>query len=445
MSDSHFHTPEALRALDDDALAALWSDVPTERQKAYRQAYDRAVRDAGASGADALELQVARELLRRYADDALVPVGSRWARTPSRVRQAAMDNTRLEAPDELSAGQNVPLWAVFGGGLAVLLLGWRVGDASGGWEQRRDAGCGGDGNHTDRYCFPDSGCQPHADAAGAGSAGRGYSRRGRRPAAGLPGQFAGQHRRRSAARVGGAAAGRARLRVALRPQPGHRLAGGRAVRASGDWRAVVGRQRGAVRAHERRTRASRSRSTPARCSTSCLLSGGSVRRSQTDAFRQVSPGLVLVLMGETDADGLPTGSRTLVTADYPPEQELSRSGVLADAPLAVMSDDRPTVTPLPFDGLDVQLVSVTTQPGRLTTVLRLFNDGHRSHLVTPDDITLALGYAPNPSGPQVPAVGVTSFTLRPGQAADVTLVWRWDGEPFAALTVAATRYSAMLP
>src|SRR5690606_1664478 len=40
----------------------------------------------------------------------------------------------------------------------------------------------------------------------------------------------------------------------------------------------------------------------------------------------VSPGLVLLLIGETDDDGLPTATRTLVTATYPPEQELSRDG-----------------------------------------------------------------------------------------------------------------------
>ena len=47
-----------------------------------------------------------------------------------------------------------------------------------------------------------------------------------------------------------------------------------------------------------------------------------VRRSDTGIFRQVNPGLVLLLLGETDDEGLPTGTRTLVTAVYPVEQEL---------------------------------------------------------------------------------------------------------------------------
>ena len=37
-----------------------------------------------------------------------------------------------------------------------------------------------------------------------------------------------------------------------------------------------------------------------------------VRRSDTAAFRQISPGLVLVLIGELDDDGAPTASRLLV-------------------------------------------------------------------------------------------------------------------------------------
>ena len=60
-----------------------------------------------------------------------------------------------------------------------------------------------------------------------------------------------------------------------------------------------------------------------------------VRRSDTSIFRQVSPGLVLLLIGETDDDGLPTATRTLVTATYPPEQELSRGGELVGLNMSV--------------------------------------------------------------------------------------------------------------
>ena len=56
-----------------------------------------------------------------------------------------------------------------------------------------------------------------------------------------------------------------------------------------------------------------------------------VRRSDTEIFRQVSPGLVLLLLGATNDDGLPTASRTMVLAAYPPDQELSRQGELVGA------------------------------------------------------------------------------------------------------------------
>ena len=54
--------------------------------------------NAGAVGSDVLEAQVAAELLRRYNDDALVPVGMRWARTPERVQVAARENQQLDDP-----------------------------------------------------------------------------------------------------------------------------------------------------------------------------------------------------------------------------------------------------------------------------------------------------------------------------------------------------------
>ena len=97
-----YHTVDELQALSLEELQALWELVPTDRQKAYRAAYDREVRNAGAIGSDALERQVAAELLHRYDDSALVPVGSRWARTPLRVQEAAREN---DLPDALEDDQ----------------------------------------------------------------------------------------------------------------------------------------------------------------------------------------------------------------------------------------------------------------------------------------------------------------------------------------------------
>ena len=98
-----------------------------------------------------------------------------------------------------------------------------------------------------------------------------------------------------------------------------------------------------------------------------------VRRSDTDIFRQVSPGLVLLLLGATNDDGLPTASRTMILAAYPPEQELSRQGELVGAFALPTPELSPTLvptataTPLPFMGLDVQIIGVTYQLDNLTT------------------------------------------------------------------------------
>jgi hypothetical protein len=172
-----------------------------------------------------------------------------------------------------------------------------------------------------------------------------------------------------------------------------------------------------------------------------------VRRSDTGIFRQVNPGLVLLLLGETDADGLPTGTRTLVTAAYPVEQELGRSGELIGAlaqPVVAVTPTPPLTanpTMIPFIGLDVQVVSVTTLPGQITVRLRLYNGGNVPLPIAPDDVWLALGYAENPPGPRVPAEGMLPFDLQPEQAADVTLTWLWSDEPFGSLGIGGYRFA----
>lgn len=173
-----------------------------------------------------------------------------------------------------------------------------------------------------------------------------------------------------------------------------------------------------------------------------------VRRSDTGIFRQVNPGLVLLLLGETDEEGLPTGTRTLVTGIYPLEQELGPSGELIGALAQPVAAITPTAQPaaanptvIPFVGLDVQIVAVTTEAGRITTRLRLYNGWSAPLPIAPDDLWLALGYAENPPGPRVPAEGLEAFDLLPGQAADMTLVWSWAGEPFGSFGVGARRYS----
>jgi hypothetical protein len=88
-----------------------------------------------------------------------------------------------------------------------------------------------------------------------------------------------------------------------------------------------------------------------------------VRRSETGIFRQVSPGLVLLLIGETDADGLPTATRTLVTATYPPEQELSRDGQMIGMNVAIEEGSVDEQLPLGEAAITLQDAQlITDQP-----------------------------------------------------------------------------------
>jgi hypothetical protein len=69
-----------------------------------------------------------------------------------------------------------------------------------------------------------------------------------------------------------------------------------------------------------------------------------VGRSDTTLFRQTEPGLTLVLIGETFADGAPTDLRYVVRAAYPTEQELSALSETAPRVL-------PAGTPYTLNGL----------------------------------------------------------------------------------------------
>src|SRR5690606_23246214 len=126
---------DELKALSLAELQALWELVPTERQRAYRSAYDREVRNAGAIGSDDLERRVAAELLERYSDSALVPVGSRWARTPQRVQDAARDNEMPDLGDhrlEAGSGQTSPKMKLAIGAMLVIFVAFMLLRLSGG-------------------------------------------------------------------------------------------------------------------------------------------------------------------------------------------------------------------------------------------------------------------------------------------------------------------------
>ena len=316
---------DELKALSLAELQALWELVPTERQRAYRSAYDREVRNAGAIGSDDLERRVAAELLERYSDSALVPVGSRWARTPQRVQDAARDNEMPDLGDhrlEAGSGQTSPKMKLAIGAMLVIFVAFMLLRLSGG---------GGSGEMVvegtvEASITPTPEVSPtptplaleaQDDVITDGDADRAVAYPVNLQVVladgGAPRVWVVQRREVRAAQwnfdpnpdiasfVNG---------MSVRPVIGIPWSEDNAELFSAMREGAVFNltmNTGAILRYE-------------------FAAKSEVLRSDTRIFRQVGPGLVLLLIGETDGDGLPTGTRTLVTASYPPEQELSRSG-----------------------------------------------------------------------------------------------------------------------
>lgn len=440
-----YHTVETLQKLTLAELNTLWELVPPERQRRYKSVYEREVRQAGASGSDALEQQVTEALLNRYHTTALIPIGARWARCPGRIQEAARQNTDLVAPEGLheggAAAKPKTILLLIGGAVfvfALLLVLSRLGGRGGrvsealtlsptatlsptprhsptptplALENQDPVIRGGDGDRTAAY--PVNLRVTLADAT-------------------QPRVFVVQRR----------VIQTAEWNFDPNPDTASYLAGLRV-------RPVIGvpfSEENAVLFERMDTGTSFTlQMNTGATQRFTFASQTEVARSETGIFRQVGPGLVLVLVGERDEAGLPTSTRRVVTATYPTAQELSRAGALNDAETVLPTNEvtvapMPTATSLPYERLEVQVISVTTVPGRVTVQVRLYNGSGAGVPITPDLIWLAWGYAPNPPGPRIPADGLTPFALLPGQAADVVIHWPWAGEPWGSLGITSYRF-----
>lgn len=447
MSDVlRYHTIEELEALSLVELTALWELVPTERQRAYRAAYEREVRTAGAVGSDALEKHVTQELLNRYVETALIPIGARWARTPGRVQEAARQDDHLSAPEDDVQGKSAKpprKSALVAGLLVVVVFGFMLMRLLGGdgdaemtpeasdtptpaisptptalaLEEQDDVIQGGDNDRETAYPvslqMSDGNTPPRVWVVQRRRVGTSEWKYDSNPD--------------TASFVSG---------MAVRPVIGIPWSEDNALsfeQMDEETSFTVIMNTGAALRFEYATRRE-------------------VLRSDTDIFRQIEPGLVLLLIGETDEDGMLTATRTLITAVYPAEQELTRSGELVEGvllpPVVLTPLPTPTAppTPVPFADVNVQIISVTLsasepQTGQITTQMRLYNSGTTSVLIGSNDIWVAFGYVENPPGPRLPAEGLTLFDLLPGQAADIALTWLWNGEPYASLGVGAWQFA----
>jgi hypothetical protein len=439
----NYHSVDDLNELSLAELNALWELVPTDRQRRYKAVYDREVKNAGAAGSDALEQQVAAELLTRYVSTALVPIGSRWARTPGRIQETAKQNNDLVAPETLDAERKpkkppVTLFAVVGVVFVIIvfLIISRLGGR--GDKVAMNLTVTTTATHTatpGRSPTPTPIALEDQDPVIRGgdsdrAAAYPVNLRVALPNARQPRVFVVQRRIVQTAEwnfdtnpdTASYIAG-----LTVRPVMG--------VPFSPENAALFGNM------------------TDGTTFTLQMNTGAALRftfeqrlevsRSDTGIFRQIGPGLVLVLIGERGLDNAPTATRQVITATYAPDQELNRNGAL----MGLLPTLEPTATPTPaptlpaFSRLDVTLISVETTLGRITAKLRIFNGQTESVRIGRGMIWLALGYAPEPQGPRLTAQGLTPFDLLPGQAADVTIYWAWAGEPFGSLGVGEYRYN----
>ncbi len=425
---------DQLRSQPLEALQALWELVPTDRQRHYQQIYERELRRAEALGSDALERQINAELLRRYQEYDLVPVGSRWARTPSRVRQAAQQGDRLalSEADDHPGGRRNPLLLVVGlvlmGLMGMGLLLFNRPEAVDAMPRSPTTALtptrsltltptplalddpdaiiqGGDAGRTVAYPV-----NLRVDSAGSAPLVWVVQRRAVRAA-----QWYFDPDPAVASFVSG---------LSVRPVIGIPWSPGNAA---------------AFQAMDQTTTFELQLNTGARLRYH-FADRQLIRRSDTSLFRQIAPGLILLLIGETDEAGLPTDWRWLVTAHYPSDQELARDDgqpTVEPLPTATML---PSPTPLPLAGLTVEVVEAAVQEGEVIIRLWLYNGGITVLPLQASDFTLALGYIPQPAGPRISALHLLPFALLPDQAADISLSWRWGGEPFGSLSLGDWRW-----
>jgi hypothetical protein len=446
-----YHAIEELRAMSIEDLRALWELVPTDRQHRYQTVYQREVNSNGASGSDALEQQVVTALIQRYDDGALVPIGARWAKTPQRIQAAVKADEALVPPEAefTPPATNKPQVVLIFGGAALFLVFFIFVLLS-----RR----GGDDP------------QPVVDAATISPYATPTLRYTPSPTPiALEEQDViirdGVRDRAPAYPVN------LQILPAGQTQPRVFVVQRRKVELS-EWqydpnpdtasfihalsvRPVIGvpwsPQNEALFESLGPGATFSIRLNTGAVQQFDFASKTEVSRSDTSAFRQIEPGLVLVLIGERDERGAPTATRLLVLATYPPEQELSRDDVLVadllDLPVVDVTPTPPPPTATPFparDLLHVDMISAATVEGSITIQLRAYNGQPDPVDIRPEDIAIAFGYAPRPPGPWIPADGLEPFTLLPGQAVDLTLHWVWTGEPFATLCVGIYRYAVQI-
>lgn|SRR5574341_188205 len=100
---ARYYPVSELQALTEEELQALWDEIPPERQKFYEQAYETALSSLGSGDVtDDAALGIIEQILAHYGSGQVpIMTGNRWVQVPVRVRQAVERGEELtaEAPE----------------------------------------------------------------------------------------------------------------------------------------------------------------------------------------------------------------------------------------------------------------------------------------------------------------------------------------------------------
>lgn len=444
-----YFTSADLEAMEVAQLKELLGQVPTERIREYKDIYERNRKNAGISS-DEDELKLINHYLSKYANG-VIPDGHRWFRAPERIVRAVTSGESYVPPEEIAGADAAPkpnllaIAAVIG---IVLFMGFIFISRSGGDESAENTSTSNEAASIIYTPTPRKSPTPtpialeeqddiieDGDEVGSGTFPVGlqiYLFDSRQPRV-----FVVQTKRIEMAEWD----------YDPNPDVANYIGGLEVQRVIGiPW------SRQNQQLFDELTEGARFH---LRMNTGAILefefdSKLEVKRSDTAAFRQISPGLVLVLVGERDSDNQPTETRTLIVARYLPEQEVAREGYLAAGydlatPVASPTPLIPSATPPPAkDLLHAEIVQVTTVSNQLNVRVRIYNGQYEQVALTSEDIRLALGYTPHPPGPWVVAANLEPQSILPGQALDLTLIWQWEQEPYATISIASYVFDIQL-
>ncbi len=429
-----YHTLDAMCAMTLPEVEALWELVPTDRQRLYRAIYDRTRRDEGAAGSDALEAKMVDQLIQRYNEKGLVPVGSYWVPTPQQIRDAAQNDADYvhEEIDEFTPKTKKPSPVVMLIGVGcVLVFAFLL---------LRGAGSG------------------RAKTAGitTGTASRTPTATLMRTYTPTPLALDAQD-----AIIRGGNQGSSinnpiypvNLRVHIKNEDQPRIfVVQRRIVNTAEWlyenNPDVASYIAGLTVHpvlgipwSPANDSLFQEVEPGSNFTVQMNTGVALRficterltvsRSDASIFGQDKPGLTLVLIGKTSDNEIEdSGERRVLLADYVPGSE---TGVAA-ALLPTSQLPTPAPSPTLAQRIDVQIISITTQNGRIMFRLRVFNGRFSKLKLDENAISLTYGYIERPVGPPI-ASQIKPVWIEPGQAADLSLTFAWRGEPFAMLGV----------